>query len=75
MQWASSENKGLQLNQFSNQDNPSAHYASTAREIWNDTNGEITHFVSAMGTTGTITGVSTFLKEKNTLIEIKMVFI
>ena len=66
----SSENKGLQLNQFSNQDNPSAHYASTAREIWNDTNGEITHFVSSMGTTGTIMGVSRYLKEKNPAIQI-----
>ena len=66
----SSENKGFQLNQFSNQDNPSAHYASTAREIWNDTNGEITHFVSSMGTTGTIMGVSRYLKEKNPAIKI-----
>jgi cysteine synthase B len=66
----SSENKGLQLNQFSNQDNPSAHYASTAKEIWNDTNGEITHFVSSMGTTGTIMGVSRYLKEKNPAIQI-----
>ena len=66
----SSENKGLQLNQFSNQDNPSAHYGSTAREIWNDTNGEITHFVSSMGTTGTIMGVSRYLKEKNPKIQI-----
>ncbi len=66
----SSENKGLQLNQFSNQDNPSAHYDSTAREIWNDTNGEITHFVSSMGTTGTIMGVSRYLKEKNPAIQI-----
>ena len=65
-----SENKGFQLNQFSNQDNPSAHYASTAREIWNDTNGEITHFVSSMGTTGTIMGVSRYLKEKNPAIQI-----
>ena len=66
----SSENKGLQLNQFSNQDNPSAHYGSTAREIWNDTNGEVTHFVSSMGTTGTIMGVSRYLKEKNPAIQI-----
>ena len=66
----SSENKGLQLNQFSNQDNPSAHYASTAKEIWNDTNGEITHFVSSMGTTGTIMGVSRYLKEKKPTIQI-----
>jgi len=66
----SSENKGLQLNQFSNQDNPSAHYGSTAREIWNDTNGEVTHFISSMGTTGTIMGVSRYLKEKNPAIQI-----
>ena len=66
----SSENKGLQLNQFSNQDNPSAHFGSTAREIWNDTNGEVTHFVSSMGTTGTIMGVSRYLKEKNPAIQI-----
>ena len=66
----SSEDKGLQLNQFSNQDNPSAHYVSTAREIWNDTDGEITHFVSSMGTTGTIMGVSRYLKEKNPKIQI-----
>jgi len=66
----SSENKGLQLNQFSNPDNPSAHYTSTAKEIWNDTNGEITHFVSSMGTTGTIMGVSKYLKEKNPEIQI-----
>ena len=66
----SSEDKGLQLNQFSNQDNPSAHYVSTAREIWNDTDGKITHFVSSMGTTGTIMGVSRYLKEKNPKIQI-----
>ena len=66
----SSEGKGLQLNQFANKDNPSAHFASTAREIWEDTNGEITHFVSSMGTTGTIMGVSRYLKEQNPTIEI-----
>jgi|TARA_B110000196_G_scaffold52571_1_gene43349 cysteine synthase B len=66
----SAEDKGLQLNQFSNQDNPSAHYISTAREIWNDTDGKITHFVSSMGTTGTIMGVSRYLKEKNPEIQI-----
>jgi cysteine synthase B len=66
----SAENKGFQLNQFANQDNPKAHSSSTAKEIWNDTNGEITHFVSSMGTTGTIMGVSKYLKEKNPSIQI-----
>jgi len=64
------ESKGTQLDQFSNQDNPGAHINTTAAEIWRDTNGEITHFVSAMGTTGTIMGVSTYLKAQNTEIEI-----
>lgn len=58
------------LNQFENDDNWKAHYKATGPEIWRDTNGEITHFVSAMGTTGTITGVSTYLKEKNKNITI-----
>lgn len=58
------------LNQFSNDDNWKAHYNTTGPEIWNDTNGEITHFVSAMGTTGTIMGVSTYLKEQNEKIQI-----
>ncbi|WP_435136900.1 cysteine synthase CysM [Formosa sp. A9] len=58
------------LNQFSNPDNWKAHYKTTGPEIWEATNGEITHFVSAMGTTGTIMGVSTFLKEKNKNITI-----
>ena len=58
------------LNQFENEDNWKAHYKTTGPEIWNDTNGEITHFVSAMGTTGTIMGTSTFLKEKNHNIQI-----
>jgi cysteine synthase B len=58
------------LNQFENDDNWKAHYKTTGPEIWNDTQGEITHFVSAMGTTGTIMGVSTYLKEKNKNITI-----
>lgn len=58
------------LNQFENDDNWKAHYKTTGPEIWKDTDGEITHFVSAMGTTGTIMGVSTFLKEKNKNITI-----
>ncbi len=58
------------LNQFENDDNWKAHYKTTGPEIWRDTNGEITHFVSAMGTTGTIMGVSTFLKEKRKNITI-----
>ncbi len=62
--------KGLVLNQFANFDNPLAHYEGTGEEIWCDTQGEITHFVSAMGTTGTIMGVSQFLKEKDETIQI-----
>lgn len=58
------------LNQFANQDNPLAHYESTGKEIWRDTDGEITHFVSAMGTTGTIMGTSCCLKRKNPKIQI-----
>jgi len=58
------------LNQFGNPDNPLAHYEGTGPEIWRDTNHEITHFVSSMGTTGTIMGVSQFLKEKNRKIKI-----
>ena len=63
-------NEGKVLDQFANPDNPSAHYDGTGPEIWRDSNGEITHFVSAMGTTGTIMGVSRFLKEKNQEIKI-----
>ena len=64
------DGKGQLLDQFSNQDNPNAHVNSTAEEIWRDTNGEVTHFVSAMGTTGTIMGVSINLKTKNPSIQI-----
>ena len=60
----------IMLNQFANPDNWKAHYKTTGPEIWKDTNHEVTHFVSAMGTTGTIMGVSTFLKEMNPDIEI-----
>lgn len=62
--------RGKILNQFDNQDNPQAHYESTGPEIWRDTEGKITHFVSAMGTTGTIMGTSRFLKEQNAAIQI-----
>ena len=64
------EGKGLVLDQFSNPDNPLAHYRNTGPEIWQQTGGRITHFVSSMGTTGTIMGVSTYLKEQNQEIEI-----
>ena len=65
------KNEGyFMLNQFANEDNWKAHYNTTGPEIWKDTNGEITHFVSAMGTTGTIMGVSSFLKEKKPNIQI-----
>ncbi|GAB3374660.1 cysteine synthase CysM [Spongiibacter taiwanensis] len=62
--------KGKVLDQFSNSDNPQAHYEGTGPEIWRETGGEITHFVSSMGTTGTIMGVSRYLKEMNPAIEI-----
>ena len=64
------QGKGRVLDQFSNPDNPAAHYFGTGPEIWHETNGEITHFVSSMGTTGTIMGTSRFLKEKNPVIQI-----
>ena len=64
------DGKGLVLDQFANADNPRIHYETTGPEIWKDSGGCITHFVSAMGTTGTITGVSRFLKEKNPEIRI-----
>ena len=64
------EKKGMMLDQFANPDNPRVHYETTGPEIWRDTDGRITHFVSSMGTTGTIMGCSRFFKEKNPKIEI-----
>jgi len=60
----------VMLNQFGNPDNPQAHYESTGPEVWRDTNGAVTHFVSAMGTTGTIMGTSRYLKERSTAVTI-----
>jgi cysteine synthase B len=64
------QGKGRVLDQFANPDNPRSHYETTGPELWEQTKGQITHFVSAMGTTGTITGVSRFMKEKNKAIRI-----
>jgi cysteine synthase B len=64
------EGRGVILDQFANPDNPLAHFESTGPEIWRDTGGKVTHFVSSMGTTGTIMGVSRFLKEQNPNIQI-----
>jgi len=64
------EGKGIILDQFANPDNPLAHYVGTGPEIWRDTAGKVTHFVSSMGTTGTIMGTSRFLKEQNPAVQI-----
>jgi S-sulfo-L-cysteine synthase (O-acetyl-L-serine-dependent) len=64
------ERKGIMLDQFANPDNPLVHYETTGPEIWRDTDGRITHFVSSMGTTGTIMGCSRFFKEKNAKIQV-----
>jgi len=69
-----SDGKGKVLDQFANPDNSEAHYMSTGPEIWHDTNGKVTHFVSSMGTTGTIMGTSRYLKEKNPDIQIVGVY-
>jgi cysteine synthase B len=64
------EGRGRLLDQFANPDNPRAHIETTGPEIWRDTDGQVTHFISSMGTTGTITGVSTYLKSMNPNIQI-----
>ena len=64
------EGKGIMLDQFSNPDNPLAHYEGTGPEIWRDTDGRVTHFISSMGTTGTIMGCSRFFREKNSAVQI-----
>ena len=64
------EGRGRVLDQFSNDDNWAAHYETTGPEIWDDTRGQVTHFVSAMGTTGTITGVSRYLKDRNPAVSV-----
>jgi cysteine synthase B len=64
------DGKGRVLDQFANADNPRIHYETTGPEIWHDTHGKVTHVVSAMGTTGTITGTSRFLKEKNAAVRV-----
>lgn len=64
------EGKGIVLDQFGNMDNPQAHYEGTGPEIWRDTEGQVTHFVSSMGTTGTIMGTSRYLKEQNSQVQI-----
>jgi cysteine synthase B len=64
------QGKGLVLDQFANADNPRVHFETTGPEIWRDTDGRVTHFVSAMGTTGTITGVSRYLKQQNPAVRI-----
>ncbi|OZB37327.1 MAG: cysteine synthase B, partial [Alishewanella sp. 34-51-39] len=64
------EGKGIVLDQFNNTDNPAAHYVSTGPELWQQTHGSITHFVSSMGTTGTIMGTSRYLKQQNPAIQI-----
>ena len=65
-----SEGKGVILNQFGNEDNPLAHFSTTGPEIWRDTDGQITHFVASMGTTGTIMGTGRYLKQQNSAVQI-----